>query len=110
MMVAGLQPPDAGSIVLDGKPVDRLPPYRRDIGMVFQHYALFPHMTVRRNVAFPLEMRRVAAAETDRLVDDALALRGPGRLRRPPAAAALGRPAAARGPGPRHGLSARRCC
>ncbi|WP_139101218.1 ATP-binding cassette domain-containing protein, partial [Acinetobacter baumannii] len=60
MMVAGLQQPDAGSIRLGGQPVDRLPPYRRDIGMVFQNYALFPHMSVRRNVAFPLEMRGLA--------------------------------------------------
>jgi putative spermidine/putrescine transport system ATP-binding protein len=74
MMVAGLQQPDAGTIKLDGTSVERLPPYRRDIGMVFQHYALFPHMTVRRNVAFPLEMRGVAKAEIARLVDDALAL------------------------------------
>jgi putative spermidine/putrescine transport system ATP-binding protein len=76
MMVAGLQSPDAGSIVLNGQPVDRLPSYRRDIGMVFQHYALFPHMTVRRNVSFPLEMRRLARAESDRLVADALDLVG----------------------------------
>jgi putative spermidine/putrescine transport system ATP-binding protein len=80
MMVAGLQQPDAGTIVLNGRPVDRLPPYDRDIGMVFQHYALFPHMTVRRNVAFPLEMRRTARAETDRLVADALRLVGLGEL------------------------------
>jgi putative spermidine/putrescine transport system ATP-binding protein len=76
MMVAGLQRPDAGSIVLNGQPVDRLPSYRRDIGMVFQHYALFPHMTVRRNISFPLEMRRLARAEADRLVADALHLVG----------------------------------
>jgi putative spermidine/putrescine transport system ATP-binding protein len=76
MMVAGLQQPDAGSIRLRGQPVDRLPPYRRDIGMVFQHYALFPHMSVRRNVAFPLEMRRVQSAEIDRQVADALQLVG----------------------------------
>ena len=53
MMVAGLQQPDAGTILLNGISVANLPPYRRDIGMVFQNYALFPHMTVRRNVAFP---------------------------------------------------------
>jgi putative spermidine/putrescine transport system ATP-binding protein len=76
MMVAGLQQPDAGSIVLNGQPVDRLPPYRRDIGMVFQQYALFPHMTIRRNVAFPLEMRGIARAETNRLVADALRVVG----------------------------------
>jgi putative spermidine/putrescine transport system ATP-binding protein len=74
MMVAGLQQPDAGTITLNGTSVARLPPYRRDIGMVFQSYALFPHMSVRRNVAFPLEMRGLAKAEIARLVDEALAL------------------------------------
>jgi putative spermidine/putrescine transport system ATP-binding protein len=74
MMVAGLQQPDAGRIMLNGASMENLPPYRRDIGMVFQNYALFPHMTVRRNVAFPLEMRRTPTAEITRLVDDALAL------------------------------------
>ena len=76
MMVAGLQRPDAGSILLDGKPVDALPPYRRDLGMVFQNYALFPHMTVRRNVAFPLEMRGTARSEIERLVTETLGLVG----------------------------------
>ena len=71
-LVAGLQRPDAGSILLNGAPVDRLPPYRRDIGMVFQHYALFPHMTVRRNVAFPLEMRRMGRTEVEQRVQEAL--------------------------------------
>jgi putative spermidine/putrescine transport system ATP-binding protein len=74
MMVAGLQQPDAGSIRLNGVSVANLPPYRRDVGMVFQNYALFPHMTVRRNVAFPLEMRGTPTAEIARLVDEALAL------------------------------------
>jgi ABC-type Fe3+/spermidine/putrescine transport system ATPase subunit len=73
-MVAGLQQPDAGSITLNGVSVASLPPYRRDVGMVFQNYALFPHMTVRRNVAFPLEMRGTPTAEIARLVDEALAL------------------------------------
>jgi putative spermidine/putrescine transport system ATP-binding protein len=76
MMVAGLQQPDDGAIILAGRPVDRVPPYRRDIGMVFQHYALFPHMTVRRNVAFPLEMRGTPKAEAERLVSAALAMVG----------------------------------
>ena len=74
MMVAGLQQPDAGRIMLNGASVASLPPYRRDVGMVFQNYALFPHMTVRRNVAFPLEMRGTPTAEIARLVDEALAL------------------------------------
>ncbi len=74
MMVAGLQQPDRGRMVLNGTPVNRLPPYRRDIGMVFQHYALFPHMSVARNIAFPLELRGVGRAEIRRQVDDALRL------------------------------------
>jgi putative spermidine/putrescine transport system ATP-binding protein len=74
MMVAGLQQPDAGAITLNGAPVADLPPYRRDIGMVFQNYALFPHMTVRRNIAFPLEMRGIGRDEIGRLVDEALEL------------------------------------
>lgn len=74
MMIAGLQQPDAGRIVLNGEAVDRLPPYRRDLGMVFQNYALFPHMSVARNLAFPLEARGVANAEIRRLVADALQL------------------------------------
>ncbi len=74
MMVAGLQTPDVGTIRLNGASVDRLPPYRRDIGMVFQHYALFPHMTVARNIAFPLELRGVPKAEIGRQVADALRL------------------------------------
>ncbi len=76
MMVAGLQRPDGGTIVLDGRGVDRLPAHRRDIGMVFQHYALFPHMSVRRNVAFPLEMRRVGREEAARRVAAALTMVG----------------------------------
>jgi putative spermidine/putrescine transport system ATP-binding protein len=62
-MIAGLVRPSSGSILLDGQKLDPLPPYRRDLGVVFQNYALFPHMTVSRNVAFPLEMRRLPASE-----------------------------------------------
>ncbi len=72
MMVAGLQQPDRGRIVLNGAAVDRLPPHRRDIGMVFQQYALFPHMSVARNIAFPLELRGVPKAEVRRQVEQAL--------------------------------------
>ena len=78
MMVAGLQQPDGGTIRLGGAPIEGQPPYRRDIGMVFQHYALFPHMSVRKNVAFPLEMRGLAKAEITRQVGDALELVGLG--------------------------------
>jgi len=76
MMVAGLQQPDAGRIILNGAPVDRLPPYRRDIGMVFQHYALFPHMSVERNIAFPLELRGVDKSRIAVQVADTLRLVG----------------------------------
>ena len=76
MMVAGLQHPDAGTIALNGRDVVRLPAWRRDIGMVFQNYALFPHMSVRRNIAFPLEMRGTATAEADRRVAEMLRLIG----------------------------------
>jgi len=59
-MLAGFERPSHGVITLDGKSVDRLPPYERNIGMVFQNYALFPHMTVTDNVAFPLSVRKAA--------------------------------------------------
>ncbi|MEJ1974757.1 MAG: ABC transporter ATP-binding protein [Acetobacteraceae bacterium] len=76
LMVAGLQRPNAGTIRLNGASVEGLPPYRRDIGMVFQHYALFPHMSVQDNIAFPLEMRRLKRPEIQRRVADALRLVG----------------------------------
>jgi len=75
-MVAGLQKPTAGRILLDSVPLDPLPPYRRNIGMVFQHYALFPHLSVARNIAFPLEMRRVGRREIAERVAAVLALVG----------------------------------
>jgi putative spermidine/putrescine transport system ATP-binding protein len=62
-MLAGFERPSQGVITLDGKSVDRLPPYERNIGMVFQNYALFPHMSVADNVAFPLSVRKVPKAE-----------------------------------------------
>ena len=58
-LIAGFFPPSAGEIRLAGQPVTDLPPFRRDIGVVFQDYALFPHMTVAENVAFGLRMRNV---------------------------------------------------
>jgi putative spermidine/putrescine transport system ATP-binding protein len=62
-MLAGFERPSQGVITLDGKSVDRLPPYDRNIGMVFQNYALFPHMSVADNVAFPLSVRKYPKAE-----------------------------------------------
>jgi len=79
-MIAGFIEPTAGRILIGGRDVTHLPPHRRDTGMVFQSYALFPHMTVAQNVAFGLEMRKVARAEASRRVADALALVRLGRL------------------------------
>jgi len=76
MMVAGFLNASSGSMLLDNKPLDPLPPYKRDIGMVFQHYALFPHMTVAQNIAFPLRMRKRPKDEIARRVKDALGLVG----------------------------------
>jgi putative spermidine/putrescine transport system ATP-binding protein len=72
MMLAGFEAPSAGGIRLDGRRIDHLPPHRRDMGVVFQDYALFPHMTVAGNVAFPLEMRGVARADIGKSVARAL--------------------------------------
>jgi putative spermidine/putrescine transport system ATP-binding protein len=73
-MIAGLVQPSSGEIFLSGRPIGPLPPYKRDIGMVFQNYALFPHMTVARNIAFPLEMRNTARSEIGRRVESVLRL------------------------------------
>ena len=62
-MVAGFTTPSGGSIEIDGRDMTRVPPHRRDVGMVFQNYALFPHMTAAQNIAFPLQMRGVPATE-----------------------------------------------
>ncbi|MGI9076209.1 MAG: ABC transporter ATP-binding protein [Gemmatimonadaceae bacterium] len=71
-MVAGYEAPDAGAVLLDGKNITSLPPARRDFGMVFQHYALFPHMSVGENVAFGLQARGVSPADRGRRAAQAL--------------------------------------
>jgi putative spermidine/putrescine transport system ATP-binding protein len=63
LAIAGLNEPDSGEIRIDGKLATYLPPFKRDLGMVFQNYALFPHMTIFDNIAFPLKMRRWPAAD-----------------------------------------------
>ena len=73
-MIAGFVEPTAGEISMAGRPISRLPPHKRDIGMVFQNYALFPHMTAYDNVAFPLRQRKVPKDQVRRRVEDALAL------------------------------------
>ncbi len=73
-MIAGFEAPTAGRIRLGGEDITGVPPHRRPVNQVFQGYALFPHLTVRGNVAFGLRMRGVAPAELERRVDEALAL------------------------------------
>ncbi|WP_454778444.1 ABC transporter ATP-binding protein [Georgenia muralis] len=72
--LAGLLPLTHGTITIDGERIDTLPSERRGFGMVFQNYALFPHLTVERNVAFGLQMRKVPKAEMKRRVAEAIAL------------------------------------
>ena len=72
-LVAGFETPDSGRVVVEGEDVTNLPPERRRFGMVFQHYALFPHMTVGENVAFGLEAQKLARADIERRVAESLA-------------------------------------
>ena len=72
MLLAGFETPTAGEILFEGKPLSRVPPYQRNIGMVFQNYALFPHMTVAENIGFPLSVRGVPAAAIAKRVERAL--------------------------------------
>jgi iron(III) transport system ATP-binding protein len=71
-MMAGFIRPDAGSILFDGRPIDDVPPHRRNAGMVFQSYALWPHMSVAENVAYGLRERSVERGERERRVQGAL--------------------------------------
>ena len=80
MCIAGFVAPTEGAVLLDGADITPLPPERRDFGMVFQGYALFPHMTVAENVAFPLRVRKLGAAEREAKVKAALDLVQLGRF------------------------------
>ncbi|MGO4807887.1 ABC transporter ATP-binding protein [Arthrobacter sp. 2MCAF15] len=79
-IVAGFVTPDDGDVTVAGTPISKLPPHRRNIGMVFQNYALFPHMTVAGNVAFPLKQRRVDRRSISKAVGEILELVGLGNL------------------------------
>jgi putative spermidine/putrescine transport system ATP-binding protein len=85
LMLAGFEVPTHGRILLDGRPIDNMPPHKRDIGMVFQNYALFPHMTVEENLAFPLQVRKVPKPEIEARIKRALGMvqLGPYGKRRP---------------------------
>ena len=73
-VVAGFETPDSGTVLLGGQDITSVPPARRNVGMVFQNYALFPHMTAAQNIAFPLEMRGMARPEIESSVGRALDL------------------------------------
>src|ERR1044071_1082561 len=75
-VIAGLETPDAGTVVIEDRDVTGLPPQQRDIGFVFQHYAAFKHMTVRDNVAFGLKVRKRPKAEITAKVDELLGIVG----------------------------------
>ena len=72
MMLAGFETATHGEILLNGTPINNVPPNKRGIGMVFQNYALFPHMTVAENLAFPLQVRRLSKAEIEEKIKRAL--------------------------------------
>ena len=74
MMLAGFEQPTSGDILLNGTTLTELPPHKRGLGFVFQNYALFPHMSVQENVAFPLEVRRIRGSEIRERVARALAM------------------------------------
>ena len=72
MMLAGFETATHGEILLDGKPINNIPPHKRGIGMVFQNYALFPHMTVAENLSFPLEVRKMGKSDREAKIKRAL--------------------------------------
>lgn len=74
LMIAGFENPTNGEILFQGKPINQVPAEKRNIGMVFQNYALFPHMTIFNNLAFPLKMRKVGKQEKERKVKEVLDL------------------------------------
>ena len=75
-MIAGFEPIDSGAIMIAGEDVARVPAYKRDIGFVFQQYALFPHLSVRENISYPLRMRGVASSEASDRVSETASLMG----------------------------------
>ena len=98
-IIAGLDKADEGTVSIEGIEATKLPPQKRNVGFVFQHYAVFKHMTVAKNVAFGLEIRKRPKDEVAHRVDELLAAGAPPAVLPPAALAALGRPAAAHGAG-----------
>ncbi|MED5249569.1 MAG: ATP-binding cassette domain-containing protein, partial [Pseudomonadota bacterium] len=73
-MVAGFEVPSAGEIMIDGQPMSATPPNHRPVNMVFQNYAIFPHLNVRNNIAFGMRKAGLTRAELDKRIDEALEL------------------------------------
>src|SRR6267378_4336809 len=73
-LIAGFYPPDSGQVLFGDKPMNGVPPHERNAGMVFQNYALWPHMTVAQNVAYGLDVRGVSATEKKQRVAETLAI------------------------------------
>lgn len=107
-IIAGFIEPTSGSVRVGDRDITSLPPWKRNTGLVFQSYALFPHMSVAENVAFGLEMRKMPKAEMAPKITEALRPGAARSSQRPAAAAIVRRPAAARGAGPCAGVPARR--
>jgi ABC-type sugar transport system ATPase subunit len=97
--IAGLEEPSAGELAIDGKRVNDVPPQARDIAMVFQSYALYPHMTVAENLSFGLKMRHTPPGEIKKLVEEAAQMLEIGHLAVALSPGALGGAAAAGGDG-----------
>ncbi|TKJ02398.1 ATP-binding cassette domain-containing protein, partial [Bacillus cereus] len=71
-MIAGFETPTKGNLLLDAERINDLPPYKRHMNLVFQHYALFPHMTVEKNICFGMKMQKVSAAEQKERAEEAM--------------------------------------
>ena len=108
--IAGLDQPDTGTITINGRDVTRVPPQRRDIGFVFQHYAAFKHLTVRDNVAFGLKIRQPAQSRDRREGRQPARGGGAQRFPKPLPQPAFRRSAPAHGTGAGAGGRSRRCC
>ena len=109
-MLGGFETPSSGKIFIDGEDMTGVPPYERPVNMMFQSYALFPHMTVEQNVAFGLKQDRVSKPEIQERVATMLGPRETRRLRQAQAASIVGRPAPAGGAGALLGEASEAAC
>src|SRR5512145_2085548 len=75
-IIAGLEQPDSGRVMINGRDMKHVPPWRRNLGMVFQQYAIFPHMTVAQNVGYGLRVRRIPKVDRQQRVEELVRLVG----------------------------------